>query len=492
MGVLTMKRFVSIIGILVLAMMAASPVNSADFLSGARGGGMGFSYFVLADDPAGALYNPSALAFIKGWQTQFMYEKLNSYDYRAISEKPYFGQFGVTYFRPGIGTFAVNSLQSGSFAKQTAIPTVNHVAFSYGREVSPYWSVGGSVKYLTEMGFGKRSAFDMDLSVSLRTNYSIAASLALENITRATLSPTYRNTEEHLPRRSRLGAGYFFTGSQDLQGALMLAAQLEESGVGQKMTTSLVNFGTEWWFMQNRQLSIGARTGYTLGQAVRNNIKSDYTGPTAGLSLNHKIGQSDIRLDYAWQAFPFTTSDGSTPANHYLSVTFGWGGVPTYPSQNRTERTPKPSKVVEKKDIVKPQIFKSQNIEDVEAPKVDKDTDFQNSDVKTFNVQMEVSDISSMDLKRIVFYVRPQQVVKTTSWKLYVFKAKIKTWNDDEANRWALRVIEGKGVPPINIIWDGLDTKGELVSTGKYYFLMTAIDIKGDHYATDWFNFKLE
>jgi hypothetical protein len=491
MGVLAMKRFVSILGILVTAMMVASPVYSADFLSGARGGGMGFSYFILADDPAGALYNPSALAFIRGWQTQFMYEKLNSYDYLA-TEKPYFGQFGVTYFRPGIGTFAVNSLQSGSFAKQTAIPTVNHVALSYGRELSPYWSVGGSAKYLSEMAFGKRSAFDMDLSVSLRTNYNIAASLAMENIMRTKLSPVYLNTEEHLPRRTRLGAGYFLTGSRDFQGALLLAGQLEESGIGQDLKTSLFNIGTEWWFMQNRQLSIGARAGYTLGKAVRNNIKTDYKGPTAGLSLNHKIGQSDIRLDYAWQAFPFTTSDGSTPANHYLSVTFGWGGVPSYTSRDREESAPKPVKVVEKKEIEKPQIFKTQENDDIEAPKVDKDTDFKIADVKILNVEMEVSDISSMDLKRVVFYVRPQQVVKTTSWKLYIFKAKIKTWSDDEANRWALRIIEGKGVPPINIIWDGLDTKGELVSTGKYYFLLTAIDIKGDRYATDWFNFKLE
>ncbi|HBZ00646.1 MAG TPA: hypothetical protein DEO84_04905, partial [candidate division Zixibacteria bacterium] len=114
------------------------------------------------------------------------------------------------------------------------------------------------------------------------------------------------------------------------------------------------------------------------------------------------------------------------------------------------------------------------------------------ADIKAFSVEMEVSDISSMDLKRVVFYVRPQQVIKTTSWKLYIFKAKIKTWSDEETNRWALRVIEGKGVPPINIIWDGVDSKGELVEPGKYYFLMTAIDVKGQNYATDWFNFKLQ
>ncbi len=486
-----MKKIVTVLGILVLATLTASTALPADFLSGARGGGMGFSYFVLADDPAGALYNPSALAFIKGWQTQFMYEKLNSYDYKVVTERPYFGQFGITYFRPGTGTFAVNSLQSGSFANQTNIPTVNHVALSYGRELSNMWSAGGSIKYLTEMGFGKRSAFDMDISFSLRTTKSIAASVAFENITRATLSPDYLGQEEHLPRRSRVGGGYFI-GNHDYQGAILVAGQIEESGVGSKLTTSLVNFGTEWWLMQNRNFSIGARTGYTVGQAVRNDIKADYAGPTMGFSLTHKIGQSDIRLDYSWQAFPFKTADGSTPANHYLSVTFGWGGVPRYPGHANEAPTPRQAKVIEKKEAETPQIFQAPIKDEQEAPLETKDTDFKTADFKTFNVAMEVSDISSMDLKRVVFYVRPQQVIKTTSWKLYIFKAKIKTWSEEEAGRWSLRVIEGKGVPPINIIWDGLDTKGELVQKGKYYFLMTAVDVKGQNYATEWFNFKLE
>lgn len=491
MGVLAMKRFALILGILAMASMAASPAYTADFLSGARGGGLGFSYFVLADDPAGALYNPSALAYIRGWQTQFMYEKINSYGYRVGSEKPYFGQFGLTYFLPGTGTFALNSLQSGSFSDPTSIPTINHVALSYGRGLSPIWSIGGSIKYLTEMGFGKRSAFDVDLSVSLRTEKAIAAAFAIENIARAALSPQYLGRDEHLPRRTRLGGGYFIT-KNDYQAALLLAGQLEESGIGKKYTTSLVNLSTEWWFMQNRSFSFAARTGYTLGKAVRSNIKSDYSGPTLGFSATHKIGPSDIRLDYAWQAYPFETANGSTPANHYLSLTFGWGGVPNYPGHSREARVAKQVNVIEKKEAPKPQIFQTPKTEDQEIPKADKDTDFKAADIKAFSVEMEVSDISSMDLKRVVFYVRPQQVIKTTSWKLYIFKAKIKTWSDEETNRWALRVIEGKGVPPINIIWDGVDSKGELVEPGKYYFLMTAIDVKGQNYATDWFNFKLQ
>ena len=127
-----------------------------------------------------------------------------------------------------------------------------------------------------------------------------------------------------------------------------------------------------------------------------------------------------------------------------------------------------------------------------EAALKDKDTDFQEAEFKQFNVAMEVNSIASMDFRRIVFYVRPQQVVKTVSWKLFIFKAKIKAWSEAEAGRWAVATVEGKGVPPINVVWNGTETSGEFAAAGKYYYILTAEDTKGQRYATEWFNFKLE
>jgi hypothetical protein len=618
MGVLAMKRVASILGALaILAALTISTAYPADFLSGARGGGMGFSYFILADDPAGALYNPSALGYMKGWQTQFNYEKLNSYDYQIVQEKPYFGQFGVSYCYPKWGTFAINSLQSGSFSKLTNIPTQNHVALSYGRQLSPLWSVGGSMKILSEWGFGKRSAFDMDLSVSMRTNTGLAGALALENITRATLSPEYLGVRDHLPRRSRLGLGYFIV-NNNYQGALLLAGQVEESGSSQKLTTSQFNFGTEWWFMQNSPFSFAIRSGYAVGQGSRNDIKTDYGSPALGLSLNQKISAYDIRLDYSWQAYPYKTDDGSLPANHYVALTFGWGGVPTYPARIKgtsqairpattrekpatkyveTAQAPQPAKKVEpapekpasqvagtpevsqarkkvestqqqpapqvaktpavpqqpnkveltqeqpaSKKVETPQTVqpvqkvesapgkpvpqKVETPQSVQAPKKiestpekppvqlaqapqvieapqsvepsgqkpeqNRNANLETPEITPINIQMEVNEISSLDLKRVVFYVRPQQVIKSTTWKLFIFKAKVKDWNEDEAGRLALRVIEGRGVPPINVMWDGVDSRGNLVSKGKYYYILTATGVKGEYYLTDWFDFKLK
>ena len=549
---------------IVLALTVCTIANSAEFLTSARGGGLGFSYFLLADDPSGALYNPSGLGYVRGWQTQLMYEKIPGYGYPVSSEKPYYGQFGILYYRPDAGTFALNSLQSGSFAKKTAISTVNHVILSYGRVFGKAFSAGASAKYLYETMYGKRSAFDMDLGVSYRSDIGVTASAAVENIANSGLKPEYQGLTEKLPRRARLGAGYFF-GTKDFEAGLLAAGQMEESGVSQKYTTTLTNIGTEWWIMPQKQFSIGARTGYTIGKAIQNDTKVDYASPTLGLSLNYKIKDNNLRLDYAWQSFPYTTIDGSKPASHYVGLTVGWGGVPSFPipkthetsPQIKTEINPAPAKpapaevalvkpapvkpapveptlvkpapakpapaevalvkpapvkpapeesavvklapakpapaeaALAKPVPVKPSAILKAPSEIAFAPK-EKHEEFIKSDVLLFPAEIEVNNISSVDLTRIVFYVRPTQVVKTTSWKLHIFKAKVKSWSDEEANRWSLHVIEGKGVPPINIVWDGTTKDGNMLPRGKYFFILTAVDGKGQNYATQWYNFKLE
>jgi hypothetical protein len=481
-----MKKY---LGVALLLLIAAAPAPAADFLTGARGGGLGFSYFLLADDPSGALYNPSALGYIKGWQTQLMYEKMSDYDYNIVEEKPYYGQFGFVYYRPNTGSFAINSIQSGSFSELTNIPTFNHLAVSYGRQVSNYWSLGGTLKYVAENGFGERTAFDADLGVSFRAPNGAIAAIAVENVAAANLSPEYLGLKESLPRRARIGAGYTMK-AEKYQAALLVSEQMEESGIGEKQTTSLTNVATEWWFMQNSDFSFGARTGYTFGQTTRFATKADYAGPTAGISLNYRIGYNDLRVDYAWQAYPYETNGGSASPNHFVALTFGWGGVPSFGRSN--SETEKPKAFEPPKEPKPAALFVQPEKKEIETPIENSDTDFQGVEYKIFNVEMEANNIASMDFRRIVFYVRPQQAIKTVSWKLYVFKAKVKAWSEEETSRWALAVVEGKGVPPINIIWNGTATNGDLVPAGKYYYILTAADSKGQNYATDWFNFKLE
>lgn len=473
----------------VLVVLLAFPAIAADFLTSARGGGMGFSFFMLADDPSGALYNPSSLGFTKGWQTQLTYDKQNKYQYLNWDENPYAAQFAAVYSSENMGGFGLNVLQSGSFTSQSSITTVNHVVASYGRELTRGWTTGMSLKYLNETTFGKRSAFDIDLGIIYRFRQGIVAALSAENLLRAKLSPEYYGLAEHLPRRERLGLGYLHD-SDEWQVAMLMAGQLEESGISEKYSTALMNLGTEWWIWPYGQFSIGLRSGYTFGQGVEVDQKNDYSRFGAGLSFNYKIGSDNLRFDYGFNTYPYETYYGSTPVDHYVAVTFGWGGVPDYSSYEEEENWK--AEPVPMQPSTEPEIYQPPPGSELRPPEVDRDTDFEARQYERYNIDMDVTDISSMAFKRIIFNLRPQTLIQTTDWKLYIFKAKLENWEDSDIDRWALKMFEGKGVPPLNVVWDGKSNDGRLLPPGKYYCILTAQDSQDRNFATSWHKFKLE
>jgi len=461
----------------------------ADFLTGARGGGTGFSFFVLGDDPSGALYNPASLGFITGWQSQFMYNKVNNYGYLEPKEDPYYGSFGAVYYQPEWGAFSLNAVQTGSFFSETDIPTVNYFALSFGREFWPGLAMGTSVKYLDEYGFLERSAFDFDMGITYRTLENIILAASAENIARSKLTPVYSGVAERLPRRGRAGGAYIYE-TDKFQAAFLLASQVEEWGILEKQTTFLANFGTEWWFNRFEKFAFGIRGGYTVGQGVFNDLKSDYNSFSGGFSINYKLDANDLRLDYGIETFPFETVDGSNPLNHYFALNFGWGGVPSYQRfETEEEYTENPPLQYDYLSSLKPKAYEPPQKEEND---IDPDTEFDIRKYERYEVEMDVADISSMDFKRIVFYLRPQTIINTNSWKLYVFRAKIKKWSGEEIDRWALKVIEGKGLPPLNVVWDGISRDGRLLPSGNYYCILTAVDHQGRHFATRWHKFNLE
>jgi len=473
----------------VIVLLLCTTAFAFDMLTSARGGGMGISYFVLADDPSGTVYNPAGIGYVGGMQSYLMFNMANNYQYVVQDETPYNGRFAVVYPLQDIGVVAVNTQQSGSLAKVTGIPTVNQGNISYGREFAPGWSAGGSVKYMYETMFGKRSAFDIDLGLAYRAPNGIVAAAAFENITRAKFSPEYLGIQEYLPRRERVGLGYILNNSE-WQAAFIAASQIEESGITEKNTTTLMNLGSEWWFLKGQSMNIGLRTGYTFGEGVVGDIVDDYSSFNAGISFNFRVGINDLRLDYGMQTYPYTTTDGSTPMDHFVALNYGWGGVPDYGSSLRDETFEDPV-------IYKPAPKEKPGVVDVfneneDSKVIDRDTDFEAKQYFKYDIMMDVADISAVGFKRIVFYIRPQQILQTNSWKLYVFRAKVKDWNQEEIDRWALKVIEGNGVPPLNVVWNGISQNGTLLPPGKYYYILTAEDAYGNSYATKWHDFKLE
>lgn len=477
-----------------------SAAFSADFLNSARGGGLGFSFFVLGDDPSGALYNPASLGFISGWQSQLMYNKQNDYGYPGSSENPFQGSIGFVYNKPEWGSFSLNALESGSMSDGSSIPTMNYFALSFGREFWPGLAMGTSMKYLDEYGYAERSAFDFDLGITYRSSGGIILAASAENIAKAKLTPAFMGIAESLPRRFRAGGAYTLDMNQT-QAAFLLASQVQESGILQSQTTYLVNTGSEWWFNRFGKMSFATRLGYTFGKGEMYDVKADYSAISGGVSVNYNLGTSNIRIDYSIGTYPYETADGSNPVNHYIAFNFGWGGVPEYrrvqndetysenppvePYRLEPQQEENQSPVPEQEEIPAPVLQQQEN-------KIDRDTDFDPSKYDRYDVEMDVADISTMNSKRVVFYIRPQSIIITNSWKLYIFKAKIKKWNQSEIDRWALKVIEGKGVPPLNVVWDGISKDGMMLPSGGYYYILTALDMQGKGFATKWGSFHID
>jgi hypothetical protein len=487
MGVTTMKRLIQI---LVLIQVLCLPLLAADFMTGARGGGMGFSYFILADDASGPVYNPAGIGYAGGWQSHMMFDFQNDYEY-AMQEDPYVGRLAVVYPFQNVGAFAINMHQSGSMTEVTFVPTVNHATATFGREFATGWSAGTSVKYLFETSYGERSAFDFDVGMAYRSSFGLLAAVAFENMLRSSLSPDYLGFKEHLPRRERLGLGYAHR-SGGWNAAFLAAGQIEEWGISEKHTTALMNIGTECWLMPQGTVSLGLRTGFTFGKGVRYDAVSNYSGFSAGTSVNFNIGINDLRIDYGLKVHPYGTTDGSTPIDHFVALNYGWGGVPDYSVRKRSyssDRNPLP---VREELANNPDIFTPISGKESKSSVIDRDTEFDIRHYERFDVAMEVADISTMDFKRIVFYFRPMKIIMTSSWRLYIFKAKIKKWSEQEIDRWALDYIDGTGLPPLNVVWDGVSQNGTLLPPGKYFYILTAEDPNGNLYATEWHKFHLK
>lgn len=479
-----MKRIILFV---LLTQIVCLPSHGAEFMSGARGGGMGFSYFLLADDPSGAVYNPAGIGFVKGSQSYLMFNIQNDYEYIVQNEAPYNGRFAVAYPLRDLGAFSINTHQTGSLEEVTGMPTVNYGAATFARELAPGWSAGASFKYLYETMYGQRSAYDFDFGILYRSPTGLIGAVAFENILRSRLSPDYLGFQEYLPRRERFGLGYA-QNAEYWNAVFTSAAQIEESGISYKYWTYLINLGSEWWFMPKNQVSYGVRGGFTFGEGVRWDIETDYSGFNAGLSLNFKVGANDLRFDYGLASYPYDITGNYSLYDHSFAASYGWGGIPDY-SFKKDDSARKDDPVPYRPGISsKPQIYNPAD----KAAGIDKDTDFKTQSFIKYDIMMDVTDISSVDFKRIVFYLRPQNIVMTNEWKLYVFRAKIKNWSEGEIDRWALKVIEGRGVPPLNVVWDGVASNGSLLPPGKYYYILTAGDAYGNRYVTKWHKFKLE
>jgi len=308
---------------------------TAESVLGARGEGIGFSFGALADEPFGLLYNPAGPAFVRGWQAQAQYLMPSKNGLPGTAESPYGGLLGVNYYSENFGNIALSAHQFGSFKEQTAITTTSNISLGYSRLINEKFAAGLAFKYIFETNISERSAFDLDLGATWRPGYNISLAAVAENLLRSKLSPDQPPITKHLSRNFRLAAAYLIPLTNH-QGAILAGWQMAQAGETETTNNSLFNLGSEWWIGRNNSVTFGVRGGYTFGKSTIVDYEADYSGWNAGLSLNFDLHGRDLRLDYTFRAFPYET-DESLSGDNFISLIYGWGGVPDYGSQRQRD-----------------------------------------------------------------------------------------------------------------------------------------------------------
>ena len=534
---------------------------TAESVLGARGEGIGFSFGALADEPFGLLYNPAGPAFVRGWQAQAQYLMPSKNGLPGTAESPYGGLLGVNYYSENFGNIALSAHQFGSFKEQTAITTTSNISLGYSRLINEKFAAGLAFKYIFETNISERSAFDLDLGATWRPGYNISLAAVAENLLRSKLSPDQPPITKHLSRNFRLAAAYLIPLTNH-QGAILAGWQMAQAGETETTNNSLFNLGSEWWIGRNNSVTFGVRGGYTFGKSTIVDYEADYSGWNAGLSLNFDLHGRDLRLDYTFRAFPYET-DESLSGDNFISLIYGWGGVPDYGSQRQRDDVksntydlskyntqqiwrpvePAPTAVqpmppataaapavqplspaapttpavqpmppaapmapavqpmppaapmapeVQPMPPATPVTPAIQLPPPVAPVKPERAVEPAEPVFTHMELELDVSQLNTGRENRIVFYLRPQSLMKLTNWKLYIFGAKLKNWTDQGADSFSLHSIGGKGIPPLNVIWNGRLADGGSLKPGKYFFVVLGADMYGERYMSDWHKFTIE
>ncbi|MCP4581539.1 MAG: hypothetical protein GY839_07950 [candidate division Zixibacteria bacterium] len=477
--------------IVVLIVSSVLTYADNDYLAGTRGEGIGFAYSALADEPTGALYNPSGAAFIKGWQAQMQYQNPTDYGLSVIEESAYGGLAGFNYYHESLGNIVLNSHQFGSFSEPTSITTLSSLNLSYARLINEQWAAGAGFKYMMESNFSDRSVFDLDLGLTWRPMAKISLAAVGENLLKAELTPAIAGFSQHLSRKFRLAGAYHYP-KENFSASLIAGWQLEQAGEIETNNTSLFNAGTELWFGTHSDVSLGLRGGYTYGKSTVYIAELDYNRWSGGASINFDFHGRDLRIDYAIRSFPFESTEDLV-VDHSLSFTYGWGGIPDYYGQHM-EDTYDLTRYEKEQTWQAPVVTGEESFSEMGSGQTfsGRDVSPKKKGYARLNLETEATQLITGSKPRLVFYLRPDGLLKLSGWKLYIFTAKMKDWQEDAVDDFAVHVIEGKGITPLTVIWNGQLANGSFIKPGKYYFVVVGDDSYGEKYMSKWSKFKIE
>jgi len=291
-----------------LEKVAQSGMSWLSIPVGARGAALGNAYIAIANDASSVFWNPAGLAFtsgIRGFLTQTQWiADINVNAGVASYNAGDWGVFGLGFLSMDWGTLhgtrrAQNDqgfVETGEFS-----PSDWSIMLSYARRISNSFSIGGTVKYISEnLGSNMTGTFDnpkeytaemdlfaFDFGTTYYTGYKdLRFAMTLQNF-----GPEQRYVSEFfsLPLTFTIGLAMDVTQLWTEQSNHSITMSID--AVHPRDFSERLHIGAEYSFQNMIYLRGGYKSNY------------DEQDLTLGGGVHYAFGDIELGLDYSYVAF---------------------------------------------------------------------------------------------------------------------------------------------------------------------------------------------